>query len=268
MSRVVLLVVYAASAAAFRAGSAPALAPTSLRRQSAAVVASLPAESQLLADAAVMTPVLSAQLGVVGGLLGGGFALDIFFDVEEPSEEGAEDGAVDIYRDTLLRYLGYANEVGEAFRPLVPVEFVYISYVAAISYILADTFDKGKKGVDAGGVVSGTLGGLDCFKWQMLASVIFPSFCINRLVFLLESLQEANSLPDLLMASWVPTAAGLIAIPLIILPLDTLAHFVMNQSFRRVSKSVRGAIAKRSPAQDGAQRPEPSPLGRAPSLLF
>ena len=32
-------------------------------------------------------------------------------------------------------------EVGEAFRPLVPVEAVYLSYVAAISYILAATSD-------------------------------------------------------------------------------------------------------------------------------
>ena len=31
------------------------------------------------------------------------------------------DLAVDIYRDTPVRYLGYANEVGEAFRALVHV---------------------------------------------------------------------------------------------------------------------------------------------------
>ena len=34
------------------------------------------------------------------------------------------EGEVDIYRDSPLRYLGYANECGEAFRPLVPVELV------------------------------------------------------------------------------------------------------------------------------------------------
>ena len=33
------------------------------------------------------------------------------------AEEGEE---VDIYRDTALRYAGYANEVGEAFAPLTP----------------------------------------------------------------------------------------------------------------------------------------------------
>ena len=37
---------------------------------------------------------------------------------EEKTPEGAE---VDIYRDTPVRLLGYANEVGEAFRALVHV---------------------------------------------------------------------------------------------------------------------------------------------------
>jgi len=36
----------------------------------------------------------------------------------------AEAGEVDIYRDTPLRYLGYANEVGEAFRALMHVRFL------------------------------------------------------------------------------------------------------------------------------------------------
>ena len=46
---------------------------------------------------------------------------------------------------------GYANECGEAFRPLVPVEIVYFTYFLAISYVLADTVDKGKKGAAAPG---------------------------------------------------------------------------------------------------------------------
>ena len=33
---------------------------------------------------------------------------------------------IDIYRDTPLRLLGYANEVGEAFRALVSVKFVIL----------------------------------------------------------------------------------------------------------------------------------------------
>jgi len=154
------------------------------------------------------------------------------------------EGEIDIYRDSPLRYLGYANEVGEAFRPLVPVEAVYVSYFLAISYILADTVDKGKQGAEGepGGAVRGTLGALDTFSWQMLASVLFPSFIINRVVCLLASLGDTGSLPDVLSAGWIPTAVGLALIPLIILPLDTLAHFVLNQSFRRASATLRSDL--------------------------
>ena len=35
-------------------------------------------------------------------------------------------------------------------------------------------------------------------------------------------------------------AAGLILIPLIILPLDILAHFTMNSSYRRIGNNILG----------------------------
>ncbi|XP_045145560.1 mitochondrial fission process protein 1 isoform X2 [Echinops telfairi] len=60
----------------------------------------------------------------------------------EPPPRAAER---DLYRDTWVRYLGYANEVGEAFRSLVPAAVVWLSYGVASSYVLADAVDKGKK---------------------------------------------------------------------------------------------------------------------------
>ena len=50
----------------------------------------------------------------------------------------------DIWRDTPMRYLGYANEVGESFRPIFP-RFVVPSYALAISYTFCDCADKGNK---------------------------------------------------------------------------------------------------------------------------
>jgi len=49
---------------------------------------------------------------------------------------------VDIYRDTPIRLLGYANEVGEAFRAIVSAKLVWASYGLASMYVLADTQDK------------------------------------------------------------------------------------------------------------------------------
>lgn len=40
---------------------------------------------------------------------------------------------------------GYANEVGEAFRALVPVSAVWATYAVATVYVSADAVDKGKK---------------------------------------------------------------------------------------------------------------------------
>lgn len=44
-----------------------------------------------------------------------------------------------------FRFLGYANEVGEAFRSLVPKSIVWFSYALSSGYVLADTVHKGVK---------------------------------------------------------------------------------------------------------------------------
>jgi hypothetical protein len=45
-------------------------------------------------------------------------------------------------RDGPLRYLGYANEVGEAVAAWVPFYCYVLSYVVAVAYVLWDTVDK------------------------------------------------------------------------------------------------------------------------------
>jgi len=92
------------------------------------------------------------------------------------TEAMAETGEVDIYRDTPLRYLGYANEVGEAFRALMHVRWVRATYGVASAYVLADTYDKGVKqskepGADTSKVA---IAAVDTLLWQALASVIVP----------------------------------------------------------------------------------------------
>lgn len=51
----------------------------------------------------------------------------------------------DPLRDGPARYLGYANELGEAFRAWIPVWGVPASYAVAIAYVVTDTFDKAIK---------------------------------------------------------------------------------------------------------------------------
>ena len=62
-------------------------------------------------------------------------------------EAAASEGKVDIWRHTLLRYAGYANEVGEAFAPIFP-RFLAPSYAISVAYVLGDAMDKTKAAYD------------------------------------------------------------------------------------------------------------------------
>ena len=50
-------------------------------------------------------------------------------------------GDIDYWRNSSLRYLGYANEVGEAFRHQAPAA-VKPSYGLALCYVCCDAVDK------------------------------------------------------------------------------------------------------------------------------
>ena len=67
-------------------------------------------------------------------------------DSKAHKTKGKED--YNVFRDSLLRYMGYANEVGESFRYQFP-RFVVPSYVVAFGYCLADAATSGKKSYDA-----------------------------------------------------------------------------------------------------------------------
>ncbi|KAF5929139.1 hypothetical protein HPG69_019159 [Diceros bicornis minor] len=142
--------------------------------------------------------------------------------MSEPSSRGAER---DLFRDTWVRYLGYANEVGEAFRSLVPAAVVWLSYGVASSYVLADAIDKGKKAgkvpsPEAGRSARVTVAVVDTFVWQALASVAIPGFTINRVCATsLYVLGTATRWP-LAVRKWTTTALGLLVIPIIIHPID------------------------------------------------
>ncbi|XP_074150182.1 mitochondrial fission process protein 1 [Sminthopsis crassicaudata] len=152
------------------------------------------------------------------------------------------DAQPDLYRDTWVRYLGYANEVGEAFRAIVPTSLVWLSYGVASSYVVADAVDKGKKaGAAASPETSKTtkmaVAVVDTFVWQALASVAIPGFTINRLCAAsLYVLGRATRWP-LAARKWTTTAVGLMAIPVIIHPIDRSVDFLLDSSLRKIYPS-------------------------------
>ncbi|XP_055609414.1 mitochondrial fission process protein 1-like [Uranotaenia lowii] len=146
----------------------------------------------------------------------------------------------DLYRDTPVRYLGYANEIGEAFRPVIKKIFVHASYAVAISYVLADTADKSRKQYNKPEILGGGLRGAaiasgDTLIWQMFASVIIPGFTINRICWVSKKVLAANKVKGPL-GKWAPTFLGLLAIPFIIHPIDHGVDFVMDESYRKYVK--------------------------------
>jgi fission process protein 1 len=157
------------------------------------------------------------------------------------STENKDKKEVDIFRDTPVRYLGYANELGESFRVLISPGLVRASYAVAFGYVLMDVVDKAKKTYEkeyesneVGAVQIRTAKiATDCFLWQTFASVLVPGFTINRLCKLCSILlNKTNVQPIVRTSKILTTAIGLCSIPLIIHPIDQGVHLVMNKSVR------------------------------------
>ncbi|NWS43210.1 MTFP1 protein, partial [Probosciger aterrimus] len=168
----------------------------------------------------------------------------------------------DLYRDTWVRYLGYANEVGESFRPLVPVPVVWASYGVATAYVTADAIDKGRRAAtvsvtppapltapsphpdpccscqahaqDPAQATRVGVAVVDTFIWQSLASVAIPGFTINRLCAASLVLLGTLTRWPLPLRRWATTALGLATIPVIITPIDRTVDFLMDSSLRKL----------------------------------
>ncbi|XP_061888246.1 mitochondrial fission process protein 1 [Entelurus aequoreus] len=156
----------------------------------------------------------------------------------DPTEEKASQ-EVDIYRDTWVRFLGYANEVGEAFRALVPSSVVWGSYAVATVYVAADALDKGKKAAAAHGDNPGqktrvVAAVADTFLWQALASVIIPGITINRVCAASLHLLGRTTRWPLPVRKWTTTAIGLSTVPFIITPIDRSVDYLLDASLRKM----------------------------------
>lgn len=145
----------------------------------------------------------------------------------------------DIFRDTPVRLLGYTNEVGEAFRSLVHVNVVRLSYAVASVYVVADTADKVLKADKVKCSVANAHRNkllntaVDTLVWQALASVIIPGFTINRVCALsLFLLKRYTSMP-LNACKWTTTGVGLGCIPFIVSPIDHGVHTLMDKTLRQ-----------------------------------
>uniref|UniRef100_A0A1I8GQ61 Mitochondrial fission process protein 1 n=2 Tax=Macrostomum lignano TaxID=282301 RepID=A0A1I8GQ61_9PLAT len=136
----------------------------------------------------------------------------------------------------------YANEVGEAFRIQVHVNWVRFSYVVASGYVAADTAHKTQLEYQASGNRWNSrvaFACLDSLVWQSLASVIVPGLTINRICWAanltINKLIRMRTLTTVgpLTTRWLVTGIGLGSIPFIVGPIDRTVHSAMDGSLRR-----------------------------------
>ena len=87
----------------------------------------------------------------------------------------------DIYNETPIRKLGFLDEVGEAFRPILQTSKNPIvrglpnyAYIPSTLYMAADVYDKYKKGLDGTGEKPSVKMGLRQAAYQGIVSVAAP----------------------------------------------------------------------------------------------
>jgi len=142
----------------------------------------------------------------------------------------------DPYRETSIRYMGYANEVGEALEDYLPEWGLPASYCVAATYVMFDTLDKGQKAFDAAPKderLEETLkASTETFIWQILASLFWPGGVIRLTVNIIDYLTPGEN-------EYLSTVLGILLIPVIVRPIDEFVDGIMEDS---ISKVLRGDV--------------------------
>lgn len=140
----------------------------------------------------------------------------------------------DPYRETSIRYMGYANEVGEALENYLPDWGLPASYCVAATYVMFDTLDKGQKAFDTAPreerFEESLKASTETFIWQILASLFWPGGVIRLTVNIIDLLIPGDD-------EYISTVLGILLIPVIVRPIDEFVDDIMEDS---VSKVLRG----------------------------
>ena len=113
---------------------------------------------------------------------------------------------------TIVRYLAYTSDVGEAFRPIVHPKIVTGAYAISWGYVICDVSYEGykdyKKGSDRTHITRTVL---ERSLFQSIASMALPAFTIHTQVKIFKKV--FNKLGK--FQKWGPTCMGFALIPFI-----------------------------------------------------
>lgn len=141
----------------------------------------------------------------------------------------------DVFKDSWVRYLGYSNEIGEAFRKVTPRNFVIFTYVVEVGYFIADTFHKGHKAyndpnqqdnkhyhvIKSSGYT---------ILWQFFATCVIPPLCINLVVGRTHNFLTRRNY-GINIIKFAPLTVGLIMIPLFNIYVDPVVEHALDYLF-------------------------------------
>ncbi len=143
----------------------------------------------------------------------------------------------DIYKDSYLRYLGYSNEIGEAFRMVTSRSFVIFTYILEFGYFIGDTVHKGHKAYNDPNLCENQNKHLHVIKqssytilWQFFATCLIPPLCIHFVVGRTHNfLTKRNFSVSVIRCG--PLGLGLAMIPLFNIYVDPVVSQVLDHFF-------------------------------------
>ncbi|KAL3775614.1 hypothetical protein ACHAW5_007554 [Stephanodiscus triporus] len=188
--------------------------------------------------------------------------------------EPKSSGAYNIFRDSPLRYCGYANEYPRLVSPSYLIAFGYcVADAASAGYRVMSEEDNVKEAHETHSKnVRAVSAGIDTLLWQGLASVVIPGGVINckhcdvieyncHQIFRHHNFFIATLFLDYVVyvhhavivyssriavartiglpvyvSKWLPTAVGLFSIPIIIHPIDNAVDFLLDNTTRYLLK--------------------------------
>lgn len=134
----------------------------------------------------------------------------------------------------LSRYLAFTSDVGEAFRPVIPVNLVRATYGISWLYVGYDVSKHGLAEMTRSGATDESISRVVLFQslFQGIASMGLPALTIHTQVNVSKKLFSTYKGGKYLR--WGPTMTGLAWIPLLPFMFDHPTHIVLNKVFDTV----------------------------------
>jgi len=154
----------------------------------------------------------------------------------------------DVFKDSNLRYIGYSNEFGEAFRNVIPKKVVLASWGIESLYFFSDVMHKtylsyhnhSDKESPNTKLFRMLKASSHTIVWQFFASVTIPALIINRVVKLAKVLVMKRT-TNVKRIAWIPTFVGLACIPVMPYFIDPVVDDILDRLFNDKQSSVNSS---------------------------